>query len=233
LHTVGGVVVAVSKPKLKSWGVEGKVIEPPVDPDEYGDYTGELPEGIRVANFVSKRSSILAWNVHREIVRNIPLLLVGNNPDISGVEPARDWDHLRHLLRTHRFYLHTSDPNLEDGYNLALLEAMGTGLPVVATCSPTSPVVDGHSGFISDDVGYLRWGIQQLLNDPQLAFQMGERGRQLVLERFSVSRFLESWHEAIGEARARQQSMRRESKKFANYRGSWKTPEIHQSRCPN
>jgi hypothetical protein len=216
LRMVGGVVVAVSKPKLTSWGVEGTVIEPPVDPDEYGDYTGELPEGIRVSNLVSKRARILAWDVHQEIVRNIPLLHVGYNPDITGVEPARDWDHLRHLLRTHRFYLHTSDPDLEDGYNLALLEAMGTGLPVVATCSPTSPVVDGQSGFISDNVEYLRWGIQQLLSDPQLAFQMGERGRQVVLERFSVSRFLESWHETIGEARARQQRIHRKPKKFAH-----------------
>ncbi len=216
LRMVGGVVVAVSKPKLTSWGVDGTVIEPPVDGDDYGGYTGELPEGIRVSNFVSKRASVLAWNVHREIVRDIPLRLVGNNPDIVGVEPARDWNHLRHLLQTHRFYLHTSDPSLEDGYNLALLEAMGTGLPVVATRSPTSPVVDGQSGFISDDIEYLRWGIHQLLTDPQLAFQMGERGRQAVLQQFSVSRFLESWHEIIGEARAKQQRVHRKSKKFAH-----------------
>ncbi len=216
LRMVGGVVVAASKPKLASWGVEGTVIEPPVDPDEYGDYTGELPEGIRVSNFVSKRASVLAWDVHSEIVRGVPFLMVGNNPDIAGVEPARDWDHLRQLLRTHRFYLHTSNPNLEDGYNLALLEAMCTGLPVVATRSPTSPVVDGHNGFISDDIEYLRWGIQQLLSDPQLALQMGERGRQVVVQRFSVSRFLESWHETIGEARARQQHLRRKSRKFAH-----------------
>jgi glycosyltransferase involved in cell wall biosynthesis len=212
LGAVGGVVVAVSRPKLLSWGVEGTVIEPPVDPEEYGGYTGELSKGIRVSNAVSKRSTVLAWNVHQELVRDMPWTLVGNNPDMPEAQPARDWDHLRQLLRSHRFYIHTSQVDMEDGYNLALLEAMGTGLPVISTRSPTSPVIDGESGFISDDISYLRWGMQQLLADPRLAMQMGAKGSQAVLQAFSVSRFLMRWHEAIAEARARHQRLLRRTR---------------------
>ncbi len=39
LRMVGGVAVAASQPKLLSWGVEGIVIEPPVDSDDCGGYT--------------------------------------------------------------------------------------------------------------------------------------------------------------------------------------------------
>ena len=216
LRMVGAVVVAVSRPKLLSWGVEGKVIEPPVDGDDYGGYTGEISGGIRVSNFVSKRSQVLAWDVHRAIARDYSVTLVGNNPDIPDSQPARDWNHLRQLLRTHRFYIHTSQPDLEDGYNLALLEAMGTGLPIVATQSPTSPVVDGESGFISDDVNYLRWGIRQLLDDPGLASKMGENGRRAVLQNFGVTKFLERWHETIREAQANQLRMYRKPKRLAH-----------------
>ena len=216
LRMVGGVVVAVSRPKLASWGVDGTVIEPPVDGDDYGGYTGELPRGIRVSNFVSKRAQVLAWKVHCEISHNVPLTLVGNNPDITESQPADDWNHLRRLLRSHRFYVHTSQADLEDGYNLALLEAMGTGLPVVTTQSPTSPVIDGQSGFISNDVNYLRWGIQQLLADRDMAGRMGEIGRQTVLQRFSVAKFLEHWHEAIHEAQLRQQRLYRKSRRIAH-----------------
>jgi glycosyltransferase involved in cell wall biosynthesis len=215
LRMIGGVVVAVSGPKLSSWGVDGSVIEPPVDAEEHGGYSGELPRGIRVSNFVSKRAQVLAWDIHQEILRDIPWTLVGNNPDMANVEPASDWNHLKDLLRTHRFYIHTSRPDLEDGYNLALLEAMGTGLPIIATRSPTSPVVDGESGFISDDISYLRWGIQQLLSDTELAARMGQQGRNTVIQQFSISKFLERWHAAIGEARARHLHVRRNSRQFA------------------
>jgi len=216
LRMVGGVVVAVSRPKLLSWGVEGKVIEPPVDGDDYGGYSGEIPQGIRVSNFVTKRAQVLAWDIHRELTRDLTVTLVGNNPDIPGSEPARDWDHLRELLQVHRFYLHTAQPDLEDGYNLALLEAMGTGLPIVATSSPTSPVVDGESGFISNDLNYLRWGLRQLLEDPELARKMGETARATVLRQFSVSKFLEHWHEVIREAQARQKRVYRQARSLAH-----------------
>ncbi len=216
LRMVGGVVVAVSRPKLLSWGVDGTVIEPPVDGDDHGGYTGELAKGIRVANFVSRRAHLLAWDVHREITRDTPMTLVGNNPDMPGSEPAQDWNHLRVLLQAHRFYVHTAGADLEDGYNLALLEAMGTGMPVIATRSPTSPVVDGESGFISDNVNYLRWGAQQLLTDRELAARMGEAGRRAVLERFNVTNFLEHWQDAIREAQVRQQRMARKSRKLAH-----------------
>ena len=38
LGVVGGVAVGVSQSKLESWGLQGMVIEPPVDPDQYGGY---------------------------------------------------------------------------------------------------------------------------------------------------------------------------------------------------
>ena len=120
------------------------------------------------------------------------------------------------LLQAHRFYVHTAETDLEDGYNLALLEAMGTGMPVITTRSPTSPVVDEESGFISDDVNYLRWGAQQLLTDRKLAARMGEAGRRAVLERFSVTKFLGHWHEAIREAQIRQQRVARQSRTLAH-----------------
>lgn len=216
LRMVGGIIVAVSRSKLASWGVEGRVIELPLDGEDYGGYTGELPRGIRVSNFATKRAQVLAWDVYQELTRDVNMTLVGSNPDIPASEPARDWDHLKDLLRSHRFYVHTAQPEFEDGYNCALLEAMGTGLPIISTSSPTSPVVDGESGFISDDLNYLRWGIKQLMTDQDLARKMGENARNTALRQFSMSRFLERWHEAIREAQSRQKRLHKKSRRFAH-----------------
>ena len=57
-------------------------------------------------------------------------------PGGSTPRPARSFAHLRDLLRVHRFYIHTADPALEDGYNMATVEAMASGLPVLATAIP-------------------------------------------------------------------------------------------------
>ena len=52
------------------------------------------------------------------------MTLVGRNDNMPGVEPAHDWAELKQILSRHRFFVHTADPNLEDGYNMATLEAM-------------------------------------------------------------------------------------------------------------
>ena len=56
--------------------------------------------------------------------------LVGFNPDMPNVIPSRDWTDLKSILSSHRFFIHTAHPELEDGYNNATLEAMSAGLPL-------------------------------------------------------------------------------------------------------
>src|SRR5581483_10479157 len=122
-----------------------------VDGDEWSGYEGCGATLLRVANQVNARRARFAWSAHERIVEGLPFELVGHNPDVPGSEASDGWDHLRRLYRTYRAYVHTADPALEDGYNLALLEAMATGMPVVSTCAPESPVVDGENGFLDGD----------------------------------------------------------------------------------
>jgi glycosyltransferase involved in cell wall biosynthesis len=72
---------------------------------------------------------------------------------------------------------------------LSVLEAMASGLPVVASRLGGVPeiVVDGETGFLvgPGDVEELHDRIAVLLSDSALAAQMGRRGRDLVVERFT------------------------------------------------
>lgn len=72
---------------------------------------------------------------------------------------------------------------------LSVLEAMASGLPVVASRLGGVPeiVVDGKTGFLVSpgDVDELHARLALLLSDPVLAADMGRRGRDLVLERFT------------------------------------------------
>jgi hypothetical protein len=201
LCLIGGTAVAVSRSKRDSWQLASDVIRPAVDPAEWSGYHGAEPSLLRVANQVGARRARFAWPAHERIVKGMPFLLVGHNPDVAGCETSRGWDHLRDTYRSHRAYVHTADPALEDGYNLALLEAMGTGMPVVTTVAPDSPVVDGDNGFSGTDPAALNEAARTLLDDRALARRMGARARESVLDQFSLEAFVQSWHRAIERAR--------------------------------
>ncbi|KKL69198.1 hypothetical protein LCGC14_2117370, partial [marine sediment metagenome] len=133
----------------------------------------------------------------------LPIRLVGHNPDMPDVRATENWDQLKGILQSHRFYVHTADPRYEDGYNMATLEAMAAGLPVLGNRHPTSPVTDGVNGFLSDDPGELRRRAEGLLADRELADRMGQQARKTVMERFPMRRFHEDFMKSIETARAK------------------------------
>jgi glycosyltransferase involved in cell wall biosynthesis len=114
--------------------------------------------------------------------------------------------------------VHTADGALEDGYNLALLEGMATGMPVVSTRAPGSPVVDGDNGFLSDDAGALHDGARSLLGDLGLARRMRARAREAVLDQFGVGAFVSGWHSAIERATEAYEGVRRHGEHAAQRR---------------
>lgn len=201
LGLVGGRVVVISEMKAKTWDLPADIIPGAVDPDDYAPWEGAVESGLRVANHVKQKSEYLLWQFHEEIFRaDLPCRLVGVNPDRPGVSPAAGWADLRRLLREHRFFVHTAAESLEDGYNLASLEAMAAGLPLVCNAHTSCPIEDGRSGFVSDSVEHLRDGVRRLLADRGLARQMGAAARELVGAQFPMAAFVDAWNRVIEEA---------------------------------
>ncbi len=198
-------VMAVSKLKGGSWGFEEDIVPLSADPAEYLPWTGHLAKGLRISSFVKRRPQTLLWEFHERAFANLPVTLVGHNPEIPGVQASRSWEELKKILQSHRFYIHTADPNLEDGYNTATLEAMAAGLPVLGNAHPTSPVVHGVSGFLSDDPAELAGYALQLLSDNVLAGKMGQAGQQIVAEKFSGLAFRTGMTQSIEKAQTKWQ----------------------------
>lgn len=195
-------VVAISKLKGRTWGFTDDIVPNGVDVADYLPFAGDVAEGIRVSNGVLHRAKILLWELHQAAFDGLPVRLVGRNPELPGVEPSRDWGDLKQQLAARRFFVHTADPSLEDGYNLAMLEAMASGLPVLGNKSPTSPIRSGVSGFLSDDPKQLRAYAEKLLADRDLARTMGEEARRAVDAGFSLRKFAARFTLSIERARA-------------------------------
>ncbi|NOY92580.1 MAG: glycosyltransferase family 4 protein [Deltaproteobacteria bacterium] len=194
---VGAQLVSPSEMKMRSWGLPARVIPFGVDLDAYGRAETTLASGLRVANLIRQKARYLRWELHEEAFGDLPMRLVGVNDDMPGVRPASGYAQLRELYGSHRFYVHTAHVGLEDGYNMASLEAMASGMPQLASIHPSTPVEDGISGYVSDDPAALREAARRLLADPELAGRLGDAAREAVAERFPMRAFVEAWREQI------------------------------------
>lgn len=99
------------------------------------------------------------------------------------------------LLESHAFVQHSVvDPVSGDaeGLPVAILEAMGNGLPVVSTRHAGIPdaVVEGVTGFLVDesDTDAMASGLARLAADPSLRARMGEAAWRRATEKFSWDR---------------------------------------------
>jgi glycosyltransferase involved in cell wall biosynthesis len=197
--------VATSITKGESWGLTEDIVTFGLDEDAYPPYSGEQACGLRICNFIESRRKILLWDLHEKAFGGLPVRLVGHNPGMPGVAAADSWDHLKRILRSCRFYIHTADPKLEAGYNMASIEAMAAGLPILSNRHPTSPVKHGVSGFLSDNPQELRKYALMLLEDRGLAVLMGQQARKTAIECFPMSKFKDSFLRSIETARRKWQ----------------------------
>jgi sugar transferase (PEP-CTERM/EpsH1 system associated) len=100
-------------------------------------------------------------------------------------------------------------PSLAEGISNTVLEAMASGLPVVATRTGGTPelITDGENGLlvpVSDHkalASALRW----MLDNPDATKAMGGAGRAIVLQKFNwdrtVEQYLSVYEEALGAGR--------------------------------
>lgn len=96
-------------------------------------------------------------------------------------------------------------PSLSEGISNTVLEAMATGLPIVATRTGGNPelVQDGETGLLppAADDATLAQAIARYVVDPGLRAAHGARARQVALERYSlnsmVSRYATIYQELL------------------------------------
>jgi hypothetical protein len=93
-----------------------------------------------------------------------------------------------------------------EGFGLAVAEALLMRKPVVASNQggPSEIIVDGETGFLvpPGDAKALAEKVLLLLSNEDLRRRMGERGRAMVLERFTMKRMIteleDSYLEVLG-----------------------------------
>lgn len=146
-----------------------------------------------------------AFSRVREALPGARLLLVGRGPEeaalrslaadlsIAGcVEFVRERPDVAPFLSQMNVYVHAS---LAAGMPNSILEAMASGLPVVATAVGGTPevVVDGETGLLVPprDPIAMAWAVENLVADPDKAQAFGRAGRMRVETHFGEGVMLE------------------------------------------
>lgn len=86
-------------------------------------------------------------------------------------------------------------PSLSEGFSSAILVAMASSLPVIATQVGGIPelVIDGETGFLvpPNNVSQLAEALSQVLESESLRRRMGQAGRRRVERNFMLQRKLD------------------------------------------
>ncbi len=189
--------VFISPSKRDDYGYPGYVVLPGIDVEEYGGYRGEKQVILRVGNYMQMRNWMFDFPLQEELCKGLSTIIVGENPGIENSKPSKSFEELLEAYRSHRCLLHITRQEFEDGYNLSTLEAMACGMPVVSISNHSSPITNEVDGFTSFDSARLRKYLELLLENHELATEIGTRGRETVKKKFPISHFVEKWRNII------------------------------------
>lgn len=192
--------VFISERKRQDWGLDGELILPGIDISDYGGYRGERDTVLRVGNLMQERDLMMGYSDSQKIVGEHPVTTLGINPNIPNSRLSEGFQDLLENFRGCRVFINTTVDEYEDGYNLSMLEAMATGMPVVSSWNKSSPIEDGKNGYISRDFDYLNECIDFLLKNPEEARKLGKQAQKTVQEKFPLTSFVHSWQKVIQQS---------------------------------
>jgi len=159
-------------------------------------HLGALERGLVIGNHLARRGRRMGTDLFLQARSALPLDLVGvASETLQGMGEVPHAQLPAYAARYRFLFSPVRYASLE----LAVLEAMMVGMPVVAlaTTDMASAIDDGANGFINTRLARLVGCMRELLRSPSLARDLGQAARRRAQERFSIKRFSADWDAAF------------------------------------
>lgn len=190
----------VTEYQQKAWEGDKKsqVIPHGIDTDVFclpEDDSVRKSQVLSVVNDFVNRDYCCNYQGWKRITEDLPVKLVGNTPGVS--EAASSTEELIKEYQSSSIFLNTSTFS---PIPTSLMEAMACGCAPVTTetCGIPKFIEHGVNGFISNSESELKEYTKELLNNEQLARDMGLKARQTIEEVFSMKKFISNWNGFFG-----------------------------------
>ena len=197
--------VFITNHSVKAWGFEDQkdtfVIDHTVDTDLFTPKE-ELKENriFTVANDFINRDNVLGFKLFQRVTQGLPVCVAGATPGLS--EAASCVEDLVREYQKSSIYLNTAHLS---PIPTSMLEAMSCGsCPIsVATCGIPEYIKDGENGMLATSEQELRDKLELALREPNLAYDLGQKARETVLEKCNINRFISQWEEVFDYVKLR------------------------------
>jgi hypothetical protein len=185
------------------------------DPSEFKSWNGKNKQVINLTQSLKARRNFCHYEDIIELMNGFDCKVYGTgNTDLGELNGGQlTFDNMKGALRDNRVFVYGG--SWPAPYTLGLMEAMMTGIPVVAIGKRTAQEIDGTSymnfyevneiiedgvsGFVSDDIEYLKDKIKLLLENDSLAHRISKAGRQRAIELFGKQKIKKQWEEFLNE----------------------------------
>lgn len=134
----------------------------------------------------------------------ISVLNLSNNVNLAGIKKPKE---IQEIFENSSIFIQHSVKTIEgdkEGTPVGVMEASAAALPIVASrhAGIKDVVIDNVSGFLVDehDIEAMADNIIKILDNPKLAKEMGEKGREHISDNFSLEKHLLLLSNAVKEA---------------------------------
>jgi len=185
-----------------------------VNPELYKDWNGKERRVINMTQSLLGRRQFCHYDSIIQTITGFPALIYGSgNNDLGSLNGGElPFELMKGALRDSRVFVYGG--TFPSPVTLSLLEAMCTGIPVVAlgknlaeNVVPESDrinyyeipsiIQNGYNGFQSDNINELRDDISKLMEDEGLAKKIGDAGRKTVIQLFGKDKIKKLWEEFL------------------------------------
>lgn len=183
----------------KEYGAEESnipVIYYGIDTNEFNNYNGNTKKILTVVNDYRLREKVTRYSLYQEITKGFEADNYGRQDDGLPSPITMDYEHLKQIYRDYAIFLDTAN---HSPLSMSMLEAMATGMPVITTYHDDMSLIiqDDDNGIISNDIGYLREKMKELLVNPKECKRLGDNARETIKQKFNIPQFIEKWERLI------------------------------------
>ncbi len=163
-------------------------------------FTGEKMCGAVVLEEFPADGRVTGHDIFMQVKEALPLEVIQiGKENITYQNLPEKLSHYRFLLCPDRY----ASPQF------AVYQAMMLGMPVIGLATTSLPTILSNevSGFADSDLNYLICKMKILLEEPQLAAQIGLKAHNSALQRFGIDRFWADWKQVLEKAVADKPSL--------------------------